>query len=350
MKQFKLQFGGKPTAADIERYRQSPNWKDGKFQNEEETIMSVSFWEIPVVIYKQLTNTKGRFPEKPLPVAPFDKEAFLADQSAFKFAWYGHSALLMRIEAQTILIDPMLGDNVTPIAPAKSPRFSENTLALIDDFPEIDLMIISHDHYDHLDLDSILKLREKTHQYFVTLGVKRHLVKWGVDPTKIKEFDWWDQHSFANIKITSTPTRHFSGRGLTDRAKSFWGGWAFQTENNNIWFSGDGGYGKHFKEIGERLGPFDFAFMESGQYNEKWRMIHMFPDESVQAALDANVKLAMPVHWGGFTLAQHSWKEPAEEFLQYCKEHKLNYFFPKLGELVDPFTSERKEAWWEAFR
>ena len=171
----------------------------------------------------------------------------------------------MRMNEQTLLIDPMLGGNTTPIAPIANKRFSENTLQLIDGFPEIDLLLLTHDHYDHLDFDSIQKLKHKTQKYFVALGIKRHLVRWGVAPDLITEFDWWDNQSFENINITFTPTRHFSGRGLTDRNKSLWGGWAFENKNENIWFSGDGGYGQHFKEVGKRLGPFDFGFMECGQ-------------------------------------------------------------------------------------
>ncbi|WP_237332513.1 MBL fold metallo-hydrolase [Zobellia amurskyensis] len=328
MKNFKKQFGGKLTNVSTERYSQSENWKDGKFLNLEETSMSINFWEIPKLLYKQFTDTKKREPAAPLPVTSFNKKSFLLDDVPFKYIWYGHSVILMRMNAKTILIDPMLGSNASPIAPFKTKRFSENTLDLIEDFPEIDLMILSHDHYDHLDYDSIVKLKRKTKKYYVALGVKRHLVAWDIDPELITEFDWWNDATFNDIQITFTPSRHFSGRGLTDRAKSLWGGWTFKTANHNIWFSGDSGYGSHFKEIGEKLGPFDFGFMENGQYNEKWHQIHMFPEESVQAALDAGVKKVMPVHWAGFALAQHSWKEPADRFKQACHRKKNRSYFP----------------------
>ena len=219
--------------------------------------------------------------------------------------------------------------------------------SLIDDFPDIDLIVISHDHYDHLDYDSILKLKDKAKQFYVALGVKRHLVSWGINPEIINEFDWWEESFFENIKITFTPTRHFSGRGLTDRAKSFWGGWVFKTEEENIWFSGDSGYGTHFTEIGKRLGPFDVAFMECGQYNENWHQIHMYPEESVQAAIDAKVQNMMPVHWAGFALAQHSWQEPVERFVEKASVEKLNFVVPKIGELFNAKTSNYSESWFE---
>ena len=345
MKNFQLQFGGKVTKELQAQYEKSENWKDGKFQNLENTEMDLSLGKIPGAIYKQLTKEDQK-PKENLPIIPFDKTAFLAPADKAKFIWYGHSVVLMRLNDQTILIDPMLGSNTTPIAPIANKRFSEDSLSLIDRFPEIDLILLTHDHYDHLDYDSIQELKHKTKKYFVAIGLKRHLVKWGVDANLITEFDRWNDETFENIQITFTPTRHFSGRGLTDRAKCLWGGWVFKTEKENIWFSGDGGYGSHFKNIGERLGPFDFAFMECGQYNDDWRPIHMFPDESIQAALDANVKKAMPVHWAGFSLSyQHAWTDPAEEFVNFAKEKGLEYLLAPLGKLFT-YTDTIKEKWW----
>ena len=346
MKNFQLQFGGKITSDLKSRYELSKNWKDGKFQNLEETNLGISLWKIPYVIYKQLTSKENNVPAKPLPVLPFDQSAFLAPSEKAKFIWYGHSVVFMYLSGKTLLIDPMLGPDTTPIAPIANKRFSENTLSFIDDFPEIDLLLLTHDHYDHLDYASIQKLKHKTKKYFVALGVKRHLVKWGVSANLITEFDWWDNKELADISITFTPTRHFSGRGLTDRTKSLWGGWAFKTEKESIWFSGDGGYGKHFKEIGRRLGPFDFAFMECGQYNEDWRPVHMFPDESVQAAMDAGVQKAMPIHWAGFSLSyQHTWFEPAEQFAKFAQEKGLNYKLPPLG-ITFGVNDVLSDKWW----
>jgi L-ascorbate metabolism protein UlaG (beta-lactamase superfamily) len=343
---FFKQFGGKVTRELAQQYAQSENWSKGSFQNLEPTIMEIGFLDFPRVIYKQLANRNGRVPQQSIPVQTFDKTSFLNPSKKAKFIWYGHSAILMRIAGKNILIDPMLGPDTTPIAPFPSKRFSENTLDLIDDFPEIDLILITHDHYDHLDYASIQKLKQKTKRYFVSLGVKRHLVSWGVREDLITEFDWWDAHEFENIAITFTPTRHFSGRGLTDRSKTLWGGWAFTTSNENIWFSGDGGYGQHFKEVGKRLGPFDFAFMECGQYNVDWSLIHLFPEEAVQAAIDANVKKSMPVHWAGFALSYyHTWQEPADIFVKAAEKHQIDYALPRIGELFDT-NSVLQEKWW----
>lgn len=311
--------------------------------------MGGNLLDMPKMIYKQLTNRKGREPENPLPILPFDLEVFMQEDGVASFIWYGHAVILMRMAGLTILIDPMLGPNTTPIAPFATRRFSNGTLDLIDEFPEIDLLLMSHDHYDHLDMASIDKLKHKTRQFGVALGVKRHLVKWGVDADRIQEFDWWDGQSFGDLEISFTPSKHFSGRGLSDRFKSLWGGWVFKTRQTSLWFSGDGGYGSHFKEVGNRLGPFDYAFVECGQYNDDWPDVHLFPDQAVQAALDVGAIRAMPYHWAGFALSyQHTWWEPAQDFVKSAVEKGLNYSLPKLGELVRIGEDvERKELWWE---
>ena len=343
---FFKQFGGKVSKELIAKFQKSPNWKDGVFQNLKDAQVVMPFSKIPGIIYKQLSSNKNKAPDHPLPIIPFNKTAFLAPSERAKIIWYGHSVLLLRIQGKTILIDPMFGPDTTPIAPIPSKRFSENTLSLIDEFPPVDLVLLTHDHYDHLDYASIQKLKPKTKKYFVALGVKRHLVSWGVSPDQITEFDWWNRQQLDSIDITFTPTQHFSGRGLTDRQKTLWGGWALKTASENIWFSGDGGYNEHFKTVGDRLGPFDFAFMECGQYNDDWRPVHLFPDESVQAAIDANVKKAMPVHWAGFSLSyQHTWSEPAEDFIIAADAQKLPYVLPALGQQFGT-AFNGKDKWW----
>jgi L-ascorbate metabolism protein UlaG (beta-lactamase superfamily) len=346
MKDFTRHFGGK-TTKDLEaRYARSGQWNNGKFQNLEETTMSINFQSLPKLLYKQFCEKEGREPRSKLPITPFDKDSFERNSSTSKFIWYGHSVVLMRMNNQTLLIDPMLGDNASPIAPFATKRFSDNTLDLIDDFPDIDLLLLTHDHYDHLDLKSIQKLKSRVRKFYVALGVGRHLIKWGVPQELITEFDWWDYHNFEGIDITFTPTRHFSGRGISDRAKSLWGGWVFKTQAENIWFSGDGGYGKHFSHIGEQLGPFDFAFMECGQYNENWHHIHMYPEESVRAALDGMAKKVMAVHWAGFSLAQHSWTDPIERFVAECQKSNLRCLAPPLGKQFSSEDEADGVKWW----
>jgi L-ascorbate metabolism protein UlaG (beta-lactamase superfamily) len=271
----------------------------------------------------------------------------MAHSTNAKYIWYGHSVLLMRINNKTILIDPMFGPDASPIAPFATKRFSSNTLKIIDELPPIDAIFLSHDHYDHIDYVSLKKLIPKTTHFYTSMGVGRHLIKWGVNAQHITEFDWWKTLDFDDIQITFTPTRHFSGRGISDRAKSLWGGWVFKTKSESIYFSGDGGYGAHFEEVGKRFGPFDIGFVECGQYNPLWHQIHMYPEEAVQASLDARIKHVIPVHWGGFALALHPWKEPIDRFTREAKKYNLSHATPLLGELFHHEIKPEKIAWWK---
>ncbi len=343
----RLQFGGKVTKALKDRYIQSPNWTGKLFSNLVETSLYIPITAIPKLVYNQFFKKKGRLPLVSLPIKVFDKVAFLAPSQSTKFVWFGHSVVLLRMNGKSILIDPMLGQDASPIAPFKTKRFSQGTLDLIDKLPEIDLVLLTHDHYDHLDLESILKLKGKVKQYWVALGCARHLKAWGVNCV-IKEFGWWSSLKFDDIEITFTPTRHFAGRGFTDRNKSLWGGWVLKTSTENIYFSGDSGYGDHFKMVGEKLGPFDFGFMECGQYHKLWHPIHMFPSESVQAGIDAGVKKMMPVHWGGFALALHHWKTPVDTFVKAATSKDVRYLTPELGELVN-VNENRSSNWWSNY-
>ena len=343
------QFGGKVRKKDLEKFQSSKHWKNGKFENLIETRMDITLSKLPKLLKDNFTGKAKRAPQSSLPILPLDLKKFENTSGEPSFVWYGHSVCLMRINGKNLLIDPMLGSNASPIAPFATKRFSANSLEVIDQLPEIDAVLITHDHYDHLDLDSIKKLRPKVKTWFVGLGISRYLEKWKIPAGQITEFDWWDELEFEGIQITYTPSRHFSGRGAFDRAKSLWGGWIFKTKEHAIYWSGDGGYGPHFKDIGDKLGPFDFGFMECGQYNENWHAIHMYPEESAKAAIDVKVKKATAVHWAGFSLAMHHWKEPIVRFTKEAKVLGLNYVTPKIGEVftLDNSTTER---WWENYK
>ncbi len=191
------------------------------------------------------------------------------------------------------------------------------------------------------------RLKDKAKAIFTALGVGRHLRKWGVDDAKITEFDWWEDRVFKDIKITFTPSRHFSGRGPNDRAKSFWGGWVFTTVKENIWFSGDGGYGSHFwgRKLAGGSVPLIWGLWNAARYSDLWHDIHMYPEESVQAAIDAEVCKAMPVHWGAFALSQHPWTEPPERWFAEADKRELDYIMPTLGETIN-LESEMRTPWW----
>jgi len=342
---FSRQFGGRLKGKHKKEFSNSKNWNGKIFLNLSPTRMNISRKSLPGLIRAMLKDRKQRAPEKPIRITPFDDIAFMAKPEKAKFIWYGHSAVLLQINGKNILIDPMFGPDASPIAPITTKRFSENSLDIIDSFPEIDAVLITHDHYDHLDYKSIKKLRSKVKNWFVAIGAGRHLARWKIEKDRITEFDWWQELHFEGIDIVFTASRHFSGRGPFDRSQSLWGGWILRSATCKIYWSGDGGYGSHFKDIGKKYGPFDWAFIECGQYNEHWHQLHNYPEESVQAAIDVGARVAIPVHWGGFTLALHTWKDPIDRFVTAANDNGQKIATPQIGELVQ-MGEENSVDWW----
>lgn len=342
----KKQFGGNAKKWES-LYKTSSRWTGKKFENVEPIKLGFSLQTVPKFFYKQVFDKEGREPQASIPILPFDENKFLKAKAP-QFIWYGHSVLLMRIDGLTIMIDPMMGPNASPPAPITTKRFSDDAIEILKQLPPIDLVLITHDHYDHLDWESIEIVKNKCDTFYVAMGVERHLISWGIDKEKITSFDWWTNTFFKHIDITFTPTQHASGRGISDQSKCLWGGWALKTKETAIYFSGDGGYNKHFKEVGKRLGPFDIGFMECGQYNDNWKPIHMTPEEAIKAAMDTKVKKAIPVHWAGFALAQHHWKEPVERFTKAAIQKGQNFITPQIGQQFN-LDSTDDTKWWEDY-
>lgn len=341
-------FGGKPTQKELADLKASPHWKKGKFYNLSKTTMDVNLSTIPKLLAESIKGRKIRNPKVAIPLSSFDPLAFKRNAHP-KFVWYGHSTLLLQLDQKNILIDPMFGEDASPVGPMRTKRFSKSTLECIAELPEIHAVLLTHDHYDHLDFHSIRLLKGKVPLFLVPLGVSKHLRHWGLDQASIKEFDWWQKEQLLDLTFVFTPSRHFSGRGLSDRATSLWGGWVIQAASNRVYWSGDGGYGDHFEQIGQKYGPFDWGFMECGQYNKRWHQIHMYPEEAVQAAIEAKVQCAIPVHWGAFSLAMHHWKEPIERFTTEADIKQLPYASPALGQVVE-LNAHKNISWWENYQ
>jgi len=342
------QFGGEATKQQQEVFSKSKHYKDGKFVNNDGVKMEMSFKDTFKAMGTMFNSDSNSKPNKNIAVQKIDSITIADYNSKTRFIWFGHSTFLLQIKGKNVLIDPMFGNVPAPSPLLGSNRFSNELPIEIEKLPHIDAVLITHDHYDHLDYESIQKLKDKVNMFYTPLGVGIHLLKWGIEKERIIELDWWQEIKYDELTIRCTPAQHFSGRSLADREKTLWCSWIIQSDDENLFFSGDSGYAPHFKEIGDKYGPFDFAFMECGQYNDLWPLVHMFPEETAQAGLDVKAKKMMPIHWGAFKLAPHSWTDPVERLSKKAKELKIDLVIPKIGEFIEIELNDSEEIypWW----
>lgn len=346
------QLGSKPGGRRLERMKEAPNFDQGIFHNSVETKMEMPKGTIPKLLkHYFIEDKRAKNPQIPIATQLFNKDAFEAvSQDSISFVWFGHSTILMKIDGITILADPVIvGERASMLSIIGPKRFDYSHQIEIENLPKIDAVILSHDHYDHLDYPTILALKDKVTKFFIPLGVGAHFERWGVPTDHIVELNWWDEVAFEGLKLVFAPTRHFSGRALQDRFRTLWGSWVILGKDSRLYFSGDSGYFPGFKEIGDRYGPFDLTFMECGAYNEGWSEIHMFPEETAQAHLDLKGKLLLPIHWGKFDLSLHPWKESVERLSQKAKEEQIRLFTPEVGAMVSFKDSSAMDAWWQEY-
>lgn len=334
------QFGADPSQTAVARYQQSDNYREGRFVNLVPTQLSTRQPGESLDIATFLFPAEDKNPSSKLPTQKFNSSEF----EAGNFVWFGHSTILFRTSELTILTDPVF-NRASPI-PVGGKPFDMEVAPTIDMLPEIDVVVISHDHYDHLDHIAIGQLASTTELFLVPLGVKAHLEHWGVPGDKIIELDWYESHALPSATFVLTPTRHFSGRGLTNRFTTLWGSWAISTDVANVFYGGDSGYFKEFKRIGEKFGPFDITFLENGAYDAGWAQIHMTPEESVQAAIDLEATLFFPIHWGKFDLAKHQWNEPILRAVVAAKQRKVTLVAPLIGQTFN-LTDPPFITWWD---
>ncbi|MFH1000986.1 MAG: MBL fold metallo-hydrolase [Bacteroidota bacterium] len=337
-------LGGIITSEKKLKLEQSENYKEDKFQNLVYTPMVAPKLS---TMMKFFSKNEVQIPDKQLKTKAFNKSEFEnTAQNALSFTWFGHSSVLLKLENTTFLIDPVFGKRASIFSFIGPKRFDYSNHYLAENLPQIDVVLITHDHYDHLEFETIVALKDKVKLFYVPLGVAFHLEQWGVEPGKIIEADWWTEHLFSeDIKLVFTPTRHFSGRSLTSRNQTLWGAWAILGNSNKVFFSGDSGYFEEFKKVGEKFGPFDLVFVENGQYNEDWASIHMMPEQSVLAASELKAKTVVPIHWGKFSLSIHAWDEPVKRFLSAAEKFTYQVYTPAPGEIMT-FPWGKTTDWW----
>lgn len=342
-------FGGNPSREQKELYKDLNNYSKGKFVNEIPTSMGMGFVDILSMLKDSFAGGKERSPQSEITVESINWDKIKAERNSI--TWLGHSSFLLSIDNKKILVDPMLGNIASPVSfvGSKKYRYSESMEKIFNEMVSIDAVFISHDHYDHLDYKSIVKLKDKVSHFFVPLGVGSHLIRWGVSKEKITEVNWWNEIKYKNLTIALVPSRHFSGRGIFNSNTTLWGGWVIIGENIRLYISGDGGYGPHFKKIGEKYGSFDLTLIEGAQYDRRWANIHMLPEQAVKANLDLRGKKMMLMHWGAFTLAFHGWSEPIERALLEAKKSEVNLVVPKIGKtlFIDSELNTSICSWWK---
>jgi L-ascorbate metabolism protein UlaG (beta-lactamase superfamily) len=339
-------FGKPPAGERLELIQQSFNYKNGTFQNQSHTP-SLTEGATYSSVMKEFFFTKKerKKPSQPLPSVKTNLLELTKDENVW--VWMGHSSYFMQIDGKTILVDPVLSGAASPLS-FTTKSFPGTDIYTTDDIPEIDFLFISHDHWDHLDYNTIKKLQPQIKTIITGLGTGQHLERWGFNAAMIVEKDWNETATLADgFKVTVTPARHFSGRGFK-RNNALWVSFVLQTPTHKIYIGGDSGYDEHFKTIGNLHGPFDLAILECGQYDKNWKYIHMIPEEVVQAAQDLNSKKLLAVHWGKFALGNHAWDEPAVRVHKAAQEKQLNLLTPMIGERVNiDDHSQQFLPWWE---
>lgn len=299
----------------------------------------------PKMIVDFFSKGVDREPADTLPSVKADLSTLPGDKTSV--VWFGHSSYFIKLNGMNILVDPVFSERASPFQFIGKKAYPIQRPYTLNDFPEsLDLVIITHDHYDHLDYNTIKQLHPRVKQFYTSLGVGSHLEAWGVDSVKIKEFDWWESRQLEDgVTVVATPARHFSGRGFK-RNQTLWSSFVLKTDSVTIYVGGDSGYDSSFATVGNMYGPFDLALLECGQYNTLWPNIHMMPEEVAQAAIDLKAKAFVPVHWSKFTLALHPWKDPIERATKAAEELGTVVSTPMIGEPVILGTELPKKQWW----
>jgi L-ascorbate metabolism protein UlaG (beta-lactamase superfamily) len=336
-------MGGVPRGERLARIRRSPQWRGDRFQNRLQRIdapMPRMMWEF------FFAGSKFRTPAAPVPAQPRTTADYhTPPASGLRVTWLGHSTMLLEIDGQRLLIDPVWGERASPVSFAGPRRFYDAPLPLAE-LPACDAIVLSHDHFDHLDAGTVRALVPRGFRWVVPLGVGAHLVAWGVREEDVTELDWWEEASIGAITLTATPARHFAGRGVGAQDRTLWAGWAFAGPVHRAWYSGDTAMQDELAEIGQRLGPFHLTMIEVGAYDAMWADVHIGPEQGVEAHELVRGDVMLPVHWGLFDLALHGWTEPIERVVVAAAARGVRLAAPRPGEMIEPATLPPVTRWW----
>ena len=338
-------FGKKPSGKRLQNIRKSPNFKNGKFQNIHHTpSLTEGASYVGVISDFFFKQNPARVPEKKIPAIKTDLFSIPIQQNVL--VWFGHSSYYIQLDGKRMLIDPVFSGDASPL-PEFNKSFKGSDIYSVADFPEIDYLFITHDHYDHLDYKTVRDLRPKIKQVICGLGTGEHLERWGYRHDIIIEKDWNETFELdTGFTINTTSARHFSGRGFV-RNNTLWLSFVLQTPSLKIFIGGDSGYDTHFIDIGNKYGPFDLAILENGQYNLNWKYIHALPEEVLRAAQELKAKKIFPVHSGKFALANHSWDEPLLKISALNKNINIPLITPMIGEVVHLKDNQQQfKQWW----
>ncbi len=340
------QFGARPSGIRLERIKRSPNFDGQSFVNPVPTNVGGHSGGFFTMLRRWLLGGQVREPRFEIPVDFREAEDYdLPPPGGLRLTWMGHSSVLIEIDSYRVLTDPVWSERVSPFSFLGPRRFHAPPIALTD-LPPLDAVIISHDHYDHLDRNTVIALAAKGIVFVMPLGVGAHLEKWGVADSQIVELDWWDSwNPTTSLAIAAAPGRHFSGR-LGSRNPTLWASWAVIGPNHRVFFSGDTGPYDGFDQIGGRYGPFDATLIKIGAYDQAWPEIHLNPPQAVAAHVQLGGGLMLPIHWGTFNLAFHDWFEPPQWVLEATAEADVPVALPRPGQLVDPAAPPAVERWW----
>jgi L-ascorbate metabolism protein UlaG (beta-lactamase superfamily) len=341
-----VSLGGRVRGARLDRAKRSPNHSDGKFRNEEPSrMMSGSTSDM---LQRQFFGDEQREPLGPVPVERRTNADYAQrPASGLRATWIGWSSVLVEIDGAVVMTDPVWSERCSPSTLVGPKRFHAPPIALAD-LPHVDAVVISHDHYDHLDMPTVRFLASRGTPFVVPLGIGAHLERWRVPAAQIHELDWRETTRIGKLQITSTPARHYSGRNPMYMDEALWGSWVIAGPDHRVFFSGDTGYSRAFRAIGEQHGPFDLTLIKVGASDPSWSEIHMTPEEAVQTHLDVRGRVMLPVHWATFNLAYHPWREPADRALAAANSKRATIVIPRPGELVDPATPRAPAPWWHA--